>query len=659
MKNILLINPMYEMETLRISDEEHVDVKADNMPLGLATVAALTPEDFHVDIWDEFVRGPIEKSGYLNTHTYDLIGVTSTRVTLMRGMEIGAFFHKQGVRAVIGGPGITGAPDRCLDQFDVLFIGEAELTWPQFLRDWQAGSFRSVYRQIEKPDLLLSPIPKWDSIVDDLDKYSMGGVQTTRGCPFDCEFCDVVYLNGRRQRHKLVEKVLEEVRVLQRLGLSSVYFADDNLVGDHRYAKELLRALIPMNNAFNKPLRFATQASIDAGRDEELLGLLADANFYEMLIGLESPNKESLKGIGKYNNLKGNMIDEIHKILSYGISVRGAFISGLDHDYMDVFDKQFEFIQKSFLPSLSLHMLNAPIGTRLWRRLREEDRVLDVFKITDKVTRRIITNVKPAHMTRIELMQGFKELYARVFSWGSFKERMFGFISLARRAPAVIQKEESIQELLHLGPNLRLEPEACKAMSEIFRYAEEKAPYLLNRVKELVIQFTMYSQSARRLIPKLERQIELESSGALTFVSDSRPLTIPVSFRKAYKTLFPDMYRYVYINLTNKSNVPQVLVEIFVEFLVREAAFKKLEDHHKGLLSEIAEAVCARFNERSSQTHESIGSAQVVVPDFERLRLDEDILISVEQELALPDKQKKQYVNGLFKNARAQEGDAK
>jgi len=144
MKNILLINPIYEMETLRVSDEEHVDVKADNMPLGLATVAALTPEDFRVDIWDEFVRGPIEKSGRLDTRAYDLIGVTSTRVTLMRGMEIGAFSRKRGIRAVIGGPGITGAPDRCRDQFDALFIGEAELTWPQFLHDWQAGSFKPV-----------------------------------------------------------------------------------------------------------------------------------------------------------------------------------------------------------------------------------------------------------------------------------------------------------------------------------------------------------------------------------------------------------------------------------------------------------------------------------------------------------------------------------
>ena len=432
-QNILLVNPMYEMETLRVVNEEQMDTKADNMPLGLATVAALTPDEFHVDIWDEFVRGPVENSE--SCYKYDLIGVTSSRVTLLRAMQLVAFFRQQGILTAVGGPGVSGSPDRCRGYFDILFIGEAELIWPQFLRDWQTGSYRSEYRQIEKPDVSLSPIPKWDSIVSDVRKYAMGCVQTTRGCPFDCEFCDVVYLNGRLQRHKPIARVLEEVRVLERLGMSTVFFSDDNFVGNHRYAKELLRMLISVNNTYTKPLRYATQASIDVSRDDELLALLADANFYEMLIGIESTNVESLKEIGKYNNLKGDMVEEVHKILSYGISVRGALIGGLDHDDSDVFDRHYEFIQKSFLPSVSLHMINAPIGTRLWRRLREENRVIDIFKITNKVTRRIISNVIPKRMSRIELMQGFRDLYARVFSWESFQERMIGFVSLANRPP--------------------------------------------------------------------------------------------------------------------------------------------------------------------------------------------------------------------------------
>jgi len=621
------------METLRVTDEVHIDVKADNMPLGLATVAALTPEEFRLDIWDEFVRGRIEYSEREGKYHYDLVGVTSSRVSILRAREIAAFFRQRGIPVAIGGPGVSGSPDRCREYFDILFIGEAELTWPQFLREWQAGSFRPEYRQIEKPDIALSPMPKWDSIISDVDKYAMGSVQTTRGCPYDCEFCDVVYLNGRGQRHKSVDRVLEEVKVLERLGVSTVYFADDNLVGDHRYAKGLLRALIAMNNAFAKPLRFATQASIDASRDEELLELLADANFYEMLIGIESTNIQSLKEIGKYNNLKGDLVEEVHKILSYGISVRGALIGGLDHDGPDIFEQHYEFIQRSCLPSVSLHMLNAPIGTRLWRRLREEGRVIDIFGITDTVTRRIITNVIPKRMTRVQLMEGFCTLYIRVFSWGSFQERMIGFVSLVNRPPKLSQTRVSMEQLMRLGITLQLDPEACKSMNKIFRYTEQKAPYLLGRVKELVIQFIRYSKSARTLIPQLERQIELEASGKLTFELDSRPLTIPKGFRKIYKLIFPDVHRRVYLSLTDRSRVAEALVEIFVEFLVHEEGFKELEEYHLPLLNEIVERTCARINGQNLEDFMSAEPADALVQDVRRLRLSEDVLNSVEQEL--------------------------
>ncbi|MCK9419586.1 MAG: B12-binding domain-containing radical SAM protein [Nitrospirae bacterium] len=633
MKSILLVNPTYEMETLRVTDEEHIDVKADNMPLGLATVAALTPGGYRVDIWDEFVRGPVEQSEQLRKCAYDLVGVTSSRVTILRARDIAEFFRRQGTLIAIGGPGVSGSPDRCREYFDILFIGEAELTWPRFLLDWKNGGYRQEYRQIEKPDISLSPMPKWDSIAAEAQKYSMGSVQTTRGCPYDCEFCDVIYLNGRRQRHKSVERVLDEVRVLQRLGMSTVYFADDNLIGNHQYAKELLRKLIAMNNAFEKPLRFATQASIDVSRDEELLGLMADANFYEMLIGIESPNKESLKEIGKYNNLKGDLVEEVHKILSYGMSVRGALIGGLDHDGPDIFDQHFEFIQKAYLPSVSLHMLNAPIGTRLWRRLREEGRVIDIFSITDKVTRRIISNVIPKQMTRIELMQGFRGLYARVFSWESFKERMIGFVSLASRAPNIRQEPVSMDDLMKLGASLGLDSAACGAMNDIFRYTAGKAPFLLERVKQLVIQFVRYSKSARDLIPKLEKQIELESSGSLIFQLDSRPMTVPKGFREAYQNIFPDTYRRVYLNLTDKKKVSQALMEVFVEFLVHEEQFSSLEEHHVPLLLEIVDRTCARFNDQKLEDYVPVDSADATVPDSRALRLGEDVLNSVEQEL--------------------------
>jgi radical SAM superfamily enzyme YgiQ (UPF0313 family) len=631
MKNILLINPSYRLEIRWIVDEEGIGAKADYMPLGLATVAALTSDEFHVDIWDELVRGPIEGS-HLKKN-YDLVGVTSHSANLGQALRVRDFFRRQGCLVAVGGPGVTSNPDRCRGHFDILFIGEAELMWPAFLRDWKAGGYRSEYRQIEKPDISLSPIPRWDSIVGDLNMYAMGCVQTTRGCPNDCEFCDVTYLNGRRQRHKSVERILEEVRVLQRLGVKSVSFNDDNFTINHRKAKEVLRALIPMNNAFPEPLRFMSQLSIDVARDDELLELLADANFYQVLIGIETPNKESLKEAGKYGNLKGDLIAEVHKVLSYGIVVRGAMIVGFDNDDAGIFNSQYEFIQQACLPSISLHMLNAPVGTRLWRRLRGEGRVIDTFSIANNSTQRLFNNVVPKRMSRVELMRGFRDLYAKVFTWGSFKERMLGFISLANRPHKVRQPMDSVQKLLGLGTSLNLDAEACKVMDEIFRYTEQKASYLLGRVKELVIQFIRYRESVHDFLPGLDRQIELETSGKLTFELDNRPLTIPSVFRDVFKVIFPDIYRRVYLNLSDKGKVPEALVEVFVEFLVHEESFRQFEEHHIALLNEIADRTCAGMSGRPPEKFMPVKADNTPMPDASKLHLDEDVLKSVEQEL--------------------------
>jgi radical SAM superfamily enzyme YgiQ (UPF0313 family) len=635
MKKILLINPMYEMETLRVTDQRRLDAKADNMPLGLATVAALAPEDqFDVEIWDEFVRGPVENSEYHRDADWDLVGVTTIRVTFLRTKEVARIFRQRGIPVAVGGPGVTGSPDRYRGHFDFMFIGESELIWPQFLEEWLAGTQKPEYRQIEKPDMSLSPIPNWKSIESDLYKYAMGSIQTTRGCPFDCEFCDVIFLNGRRPRHKSIDQVLEELKALQGLGLTTVYFADDDFVGDHNFAKELLRAVIPLNNSFPRRIRFTTQASIDVARDDELLGLMADANFYEMLIGIESSNPDSLKEMGKFNNLRGNLVEEIHRVISHGISVRGAMICGFDSDGPDIFDRQFNFIQAACLPSLSLHMLNAPIGTRLWRRLQADGRVLDIMPITDKFTRRIISNIIPKQMSRIELMEGFGRLYTRVFAWESFRERMLGFITLAsQRAPDLHKPEEPLEDLLKLPAVLEVDEKTAEIIREMFTFTAEKTPHLLGRTKELIIQFYRYSDTARSLIPKIKQQVELERSGAVTFEPDRRPLTISPGFRKGFSRLFPVIHSRVYRNLNDKTRVPAALVDSFVDFFVKEERVDQIEEHHVSALTDIADRTCASFNGVRPQDFVPPPDDQAEVPNARRLRLGEDVLNSVEQEL--------------------------
>lgn len=633
MKNILLVNPGYALEIRWVADEDKIGVKADYFPLGLATVAALTPSNYVVDIWDELVRGPVDRATL--GKQYDLIGTTSHSANLGRALQIAAFFRKQNKFTVVGGPGVTSNPDRCRGHFDVLFIGEAELIWKQFLNDWEKGEQKTEYRQIEKPDMSLSPPPDWHSILPDLDRYAMGTIQTTRGCPNDCEFCDVVYLNGRRQRHKSIDQVIEEVKAIQRLGVNTISFNDDNLTIDHEWAKRLLRLLIALNEDFDQPLRYMTQLSIDVANDEELLKLLSEANFYQVLIGIESPNKESLKEAGKYGNLQGDLVERIHRVLSYGIVVRGAMIVGFDNDDDEIFDLQYDFIQKAKLPSISMHMLNAPVGTRLWRRLRQEGRVIDAFAIADNSSQRLFNNIIPKRMTRVELMQGFRRLYARLFTWESFRERMMGFISLADYQPRILTHTAGGEETTSLAANLKLDAEDCEAMEQIFTHTRKNAPYLLGRVKELVIQFIRYRQSVFDFLPGLDRQIELEQSGRVEIKLDSRPVPVSQVFRKDYKKIFREQYRRVYSLLQERNAIPAVLVEIFVEFLVRIDGYEQFEEYESMLLEEITARTCERFNNDTALG----GSKTKRNPGIEEnpsipAGLHEDVLKSVEQELA-------------------------
>jgi hypothetical protein len=443
----------------------------------------------------------------------------------------------------------------------------------------------------------------------------------------------VIYLNGRKQRHKPVDLVMEEVKTLQKLGLKTVFFNDDNFVGNRKYAKEVLRALIPLNNSFEQPLRFATQASIDCSKDPELLELLADANFYQMLVGIESPNPESLKEACKYQNLTGDLVSQVHTILSYGIVVRGGMIVGFDHDGKDIFDLQYDFIQKARLPSISMHMLNAPMGTRLWRRLRLDGRVADVFKVTGELTQRIFNNVIPKQMTRVELMEGFHDLYVKLFTWESYEERLMGWLDIIQRAPRFSESAASKATLDKLVKVLELDQDARDSMDRILAATKEKAPFMLDRMREMLIQFIRYRRSAYNLLPKLRKQIEMEKSGQLTFELDARPVPVTEEFRHAFRGVFVDVHRRVYLNLKQKDKVPAALVEVFMDFLLHEKGCNKVEPHHPDLLLELADRACAELNGEAPEDFVPVVESDERVPDPRTTRLWDDVTMSVDQEL--------------------------
>ncbi|MHC4258980.1 MAG: B12-binding domain-containing radical SAM protein [Planctomycetota bacterium] len=632
-KNILLISPASDNEALWVTGNEGPEVVNNIVPLGLATIAGLTPENFHVDIWDELVHGLIDDETSFE-RDYELVGITGYKSHLPRCRQLAEIFRKRSIPVALGGPGVSATPDDYRGYFDILFVGEAERIWPQFLREWQGGSYLSEYRQIETLDLAESPLPKWDSIAKDLSKYALGSVQTTRGCPFDCEFCDVVYLFGRHPRHKPIKNVLKEVRELERLGMRNVFFSDDEFIGGRRYAKDLLRALIPLNDSFSKPLSFSTQTTMNVSRDNELLELLAEAGFDLLFIGIETPNKQSLKEAHKFHNLEGDLVAEVHEILSYGIAVRAGMIVGFDHDDTDIFDIQYDFIQRAFLPGVGINMLKVPFGTKLWARLRQEGRVVSIpLAVRNKLGHsRSCTNIIPKLMTRQELMQSYRHLLERVYSWESFTERMHGFVSVVRRPPKVPQTPVGMEDIASLLNTLKVGPEGRKAVEDILKNTAQKAPKLMARVEALIVQHAKYRESINKLLPQIDRQIELESTGKLTFEVDRSPVPVPKAFKDQYKAIFPEIYGRIYLNLKDKSQIPEALVEVFVDFLVRCGQdFSHFEAHHRSFLNDICDRTCAKLDSQPPEDFVPNELGDSSVPNMKCIQLGDDILKTVEQ----------------------------
>ena len=375
-------------------------------PLGLATLAALTPSHYEIQIIDE----NIETIDF--DIVCDLVGITGYTVHNARMFDIAKAFQIRGVLTVGGGAFCSSHPDMAREHFDVVVVGEAERVWPGFLKEWEKGIHQPFYEEIEQIDFDQnpSPIPRWDLIK--VDQYLSQTVQTTRGCPYDCEFCDVVSLFGRKSRHKPIKQVLEELQQLSDLGAYEILFADDNFIGNRKYAKELLTELIPFNQALKVPMRYITQITLNCADDDELLDLLKRARFHSLFIGIESPKRESLIATNKHHNITKDMKKSVHKIQSRGILVIAAMIVGFDTDDVNIFDFQKKFLQEAGIIVPMVGMLMAPRGTKLWDRLEQERRLVD-FDFGDS---QLGTNIVPKLMSREELEANYLKLLQTIYS---------------------------------------------------------------------------------------------------------------------------------------------------------------------------------------------------------------------------------------------------
>ncbi len=424
---ILLINPRYpeSLWSFRwISEEVRPTQRAINPPLGLATLAALCPEDWDVEIVDENVEiAPLETDA-------DIVGIGGMSVQHDRQMELVRHFQAQGKMVVVGGAYASLCPEAFEGQVDVVISGEAEYIWPQFCEDYARGEHKALYKEDGTVDLADSPTPRFDLLK--LQYYRMASLQFSRGCPFRCEFCDIIVMFGRKPRTKSPEQIGLELDALRASGITDVFFVDDNFIGHKPKAKGLLAALVSYQEHHGFPFRFGTEASTDLARHKDLMEPMRDSGFEWVFLGIETPDPKSLAETKKFQNTQSDLLESVHKIYSYGIDILAGFIVGFDNDTTASFEMQREFLQKSGIQMANVSMLNAMPKTPLYERLEEEGRLREDGG-EGRIDIKLSTNIVPKGMSYDELVEGYRKLYLDLYTDEAIAERIVAKAGSLRR----------------------------------------------------------------------------------------------------------------------------------------------------------------------------------------------------------------------------------
>lgn len=418
--NILLVYPLYPDTYWSFKHAlKFVSKKAANVPVGILTVAALLPEEWNRKLVDLNVSQL--KDTELIWADYVFISAMSVQSVSVR--QVIDRCIALGKPIVAGGPLFTEEPGH-YPEVDHLVLNEAEITLPLFLADLENGTPKRVYRTEKFADLTLSPRPDYSLLK--LNKYMTAGIQYTRGCPFNCEFCDITALFGRRVRTKTPDQILAELDQLVEIGWKhSVFFVDDNFIGHkQRLKKELLPAMIGWMEKNNHPFTFLTEASIDLSDDDELMDMMIRSGFTKVFVGIETPEESCLKECNKNQNNGRDLITSVKVLQQRGLEVMAGFIVGFDHDPPNIFQRQIDFIQKSGIITAMVGLLNAPRLSNLYKRLSTEGRLTDSF--TGDNTDYSL-NFKPV-MDRDVLLKGYQKIVSEIYSSKVYYERVVTFL---------------------------------------------------------------------------------------------------------------------------------------------------------------------------------------------------------------------------------------
>ena len=396
-----------------------ISKKSVEPPLGLITIAGMLPKEWELKLIDMNVS----KLKDTDIIWADYVFLSGMSIQVKSFREVIRKCNVLGTKVVAGGPLITTQPDG-FQGIDHLVLNEAEITLPQFLEDLEKGSLKYIYSSDQFPDLSLAAIPRWDLL--DMGKYASMSIQYSRGCPYDCEFCSITVLNGRRPRTKSTGNFLKELDVLYNLGWrNDISIVDDNFIGNKRKIKtDLLPALIEWQKEKNYPYSFITEVSINLADDDGLIELMSKAGFYSIFVGIETPNDESLVECGKSQNLKRSLVDSISKLIKRGFVVSGGFIIGFDNDPPNIFQKQIKFIQESGIVSAMVGLLNAPAGTKLHKRMKDEQRLVEEFTGNNMDGS---INFIP-RMNYSELLNGYAQVVKTIYSQREYFNRLMVFL---------------------------------------------------------------------------------------------------------------------------------------------------------------------------------------------------------------------------------------
>ncbi len=415
---LLLINPRFPESfwsfKWAIENIMPSGIRTINPPLGLATLAALCPPDWEVEIIDENIESiPLDPKA-------DIIGICGMGVQFKRQKELIGFYKSRGHFVVAGGSYASLCPEYFESLADTVVAGEAEYIWKEFCADFEKGAPKKLYRETEEVSLEDSPTPRFDLLK--LDKYQAVSLQFSRGCPYRCEFCDIIIMFGRKPRVKSFEQVGRELDELRKLNITNVFFVDDNLIGNKPVAKKLMAYLRDYQREHNYQFLFGTEASLNLAQDDELLDLFKQANFGWVFIGIESPDEESLKETMKFQNTRSDILTSIRHIYSYGIEILAGFIIGFDNDTTRTFELQYNFIQKSGIQGAMVGLLTAVPKTPLYERLEKDGRLIKEASGTDNT--KLGTNLIPKQMTYEEMVNGYRDLYYRLLDDKRIAERI-------------------------------------------------------------------------------------------------------------------------------------------------------------------------------------------------------------------------------------------